>query len=335
MRDHIIGFIIAVLFACALLFGVWLIRPQPVEATSAMYDQWVPVTRSISMSNADRSTFFTWSGPITFLGVGLSDLTIDGDSYTGHREGHYIIVVEDDSVNPELFMWSDDGGHTWTTGVAFNVAPVTLSEGVTVAAAAVIGHTNGESWHWTQHTVGHSDIAVAVITGAGLDDLTTSGTYRGQMERPYRVEVTDAVASPDEFRWAEDGGVTWVESDVGMLVAAYHLSEGVASTFAAQDGHTLGDYWDFLATPASQQLIIGSINWTCTAVKAASHVQVMDSEDNNQFDIFSYVALGNGEVIYDPPVRLPIGLDLKMDTNCADTGIIYFNVNAWLRDVNY
>jgi len=108
-----------------------------------------------------------------------------------------------------------------------------------------------------------------------------------------------------------------------MLAAGNHLSENLVVTFAAQDGHAVGDYWDVIATPASQQLLIGSINWTCTAVKAASYVQAMDSLDENQFDVFSFVTLGNGEVIYDPPVYLPIGRDLKMDTTATDTGVIY------------
>lgn len=334
MKDHFLGFGIAILFVIALLAIMTAIAPKAAEASSPLYDQWVPVTRSVSVTSTDYGTLFTWTGADVFMGCGLDDITITS-VFTGHKEMSFVVVVEDDSVNPETFMWSSDGGVNWTTGVAMAVGATTLTEGVTVLWAAVVGHTNGESWRWVEHTVGHSDVAAVAFTGAGLNDGTSSGIYRGHNLRRYRVQVDASVPSPDTFTWSDDGGVTWEATGVGMLAGGNHLSEDVVITFAAVDGHTIGNYWDIVATPPSQQLIIGSINWTVTALKAASYVTVLDQYDENQFDIFSFVALGNGEVIYDPPVHLLIGRDLKLDTSAADTGVMWVNVNGWLRDVTF
>jgi len=333
MRKYIVPFIIAVTFTVLLFLGSTAIQINPAEASSPLTDQWVPVTRSVSITSTDADTWFTWTSDYVFNGIILDDITI-ASVFTGHKEMSFICEIEDAAAAPDEFMWSSDGGVNWTTGVGMTGAPQTLTEGVTVDFAAVAGHCDGESWHWTEHTVGHSDVGDDVFTGAGLDDCTPSGPYNGHALRLYRVLVDASVPSPDTFSWSQDGGTTWIATGVDMLAAGNHLSENLVVTFAAQDGHAVGDYWDVIATPASQQLLIGSINWTCTAVKAASYVQAMDSLDENQFDVFSFETLGNGEVIYDPPVYLPIGRDLKMDTTATDTGVIYFNVNAWLRDVD-
>jgi len=334
MRDHFVGLGIAIVFVVALLAILKLIAPQAANAESPMYDQWVPVTRAVSVTSSDYDTVFTWTGDYVFNGVVLDDITIAG-TFTGHREMTYIVVVEDDSVNPELFMWSSDGGENWLTGLPMAVGATTLDEGVTVAWTAVVGHANGESWHWTQHTVGHSDIATDVFTGTGLDDLTPSGTYHGHTLRLYRIMVDASVPSPDTFTWSEDGGVTWNEAGVDMMAAGNHLSSDVTVTFAAQDGHTIGDYWDIVATPPSQQLIIGSITWSVTANNAADYVKILDQYDENQFAILDANAIVMGEFIYDPPNALLIGRDLKLDTTSQATMVMYVTINAWLRDVNY
>lgn len=334
MRDHFVGLGIAVVFVIALLAILSFLNPYRTEAESPMYDQWVPVTRAVSVTSSDYPTVFTWTGDDLFVGSGLDDITVAG-TFTGHHEMTYRVIVEDDSVNPELFMWSSDGGHNWTTGVPMAIAPTTLDEGVTVAWGAVIGHTNNESWKWTEHTVGHSDIATDVFTGAGLNDLTQSGLYQGHNLRCYRVLIEDASANPDEFMWSEDGGATWKVTGVGMLVGGNFLSEGVFVTFAAVNGHTDGDYWDIVTTPASQQLIIGSITWTVTANNAADYILILDQFDENQFAIIDATSLGNGEFIYDPPNALLIGRDLKLNTTSEQTMVVYVTVNAWLRDVFY
>jgi hypothetical protein len=246
----------------------------------------------------------------------------------------FVVEVEDASLNPDTFQWSSDGGKNWTTGVNMTGGAQTLTEGVTITFGAVNGHADGESWHWVEHTVGHADVAADTFTGSGLDDLTSGGNYHGHALRAYRVEI-DATGVPDTFRWSQNGGSSWVATGVAITGASQHLSEGVIATFAATIGHTVGDRWDFVATPPSQQLLIGSINWTVTAAHAGDFVTFKDSDGDHQFGIVDGGTATHGEIVYDPPVRMPIGLDLMMDTTSTTTMIIYFNVNGWLRDVDY
>lgn len=335
MRDHLLGFIIAMIVIAAIFVALSLIQIKPVEAGSPITDQWVPVNRAVSMTSTDNTKVFTWTSVVEFVGAGLDDETVGG-TFTGHREMSFIAEVEDASQNPDTFMWSSDGGHTWTESVNMSSGAVTLEENVTILWAAVNGHTDRDSWHWTQHTVGHSDVAAVAFTGSGLNDATSSGTYVGHRYMRYRVQIDASVPDPDTFKWSDDNGISWEETTVGIVAATpYHLSNDVAIQFAAANGHTVGNYWDIVASPASQQLLIGTINWACTAGKAGAYLKFYDENGNNQFGIIPFTNDLHGEILYDPPVALPIGLDLLLDTTAADTGIIYINVNGWLRDLDY
>lgn len=322
----------AVLAATLAVIGLFS-APLPAGASGSLYDQWVPVSRSVSVTNSDYGTLFTYTGNVQFVGRSDLGLTVGG-SFIGHRTMHFVVEIDEDAGTPDTFRWSSDGGASWAaTGVAITGGAQTLTEGVTGTFGAVNGHTERDMWRWTQNTVGHSDVAAVAFTGTGLNDCTSSGTYVGNIPQRFRVEI-DATGAADTYQWSNDSGVTWQATGVTITGATQHLSENVLVAFAAVNGHTVGDYWDIVATPASQQLIIGSINWTVTATKAAAYVLVLDQNDLNQIDILSFVTLGNGEIIYEPPVRLPIGVDLKLDTTAADTGVMYVNVNGWLKDVN-
>jgi len=334
MRDYITAAIFTILIIAAMLVGYLAMQIKPAQAESPMYDQWVPVTRAVSVTSSDYDTVFTWTGDYVFNGVVLDDLTVGG-TFTGHHEMSFVVVVENAAAAPDEVMWSSDGGVTWITGLGMTGGAQTLDEGVTITFGAVNGHADGESWRWTEHTVGHSDIGTDLFTGLGLDDLTPSGIYQGHTLRVYRIQVDASIPSPDTFMWSEDSGVTWKETGVDMMAVGNHLSDGVIVTFAAQDGHTVGDYWDIIVTPASQQLIIGSITWSVTAANAGDYVKVIDQYDENQFAILDANSIVMGEFVYDPPNALLIGRDLKLDTTSEQTMVMYVTINAWLRDVSF
>lgn len=96
-----------------------------------------------------------------------------------------------------------------------------------------------------------NNIGTAEITGAGLDDCTSGGTYTGTANKDYRVHI-DLAAATDTFKWSNDGGSTWEATGVAITGAAQTLELGVTVTFAATTGHTLNDYWDIAATFAGE-----------------------------------------------------------------------------------
>ena len=75
----------------------------------------------------------------------------------------------------------------------------------------------------------------------GLNDLTVSGTYTGDEDIRYLIEVTTE-GTPDQFRWSDNNGTSWT-SGVAMTGAAQTLSNGVEVTFGATTGHKTTDSW--------------------------------------------------------------------------------------------
>ena len=93
-------------------------------------------------AGVNRSAAVVDSG--AFTGLGLNDLT-SGGTYSGTADGLYLVTIDDDSVSPETFSWSLDGGAV-TSGVSITGSAQTLSNGVTVTFAATTGHTNNDFW---------------------------------------------------------------------------------------------------------------------------------------------------------------------------------------------
>ena len=92
-----------------------------------------------------------------------------------------------------------------------------------------------------------AEMAEAVFSGKGLDDLSEGGAYSGPPEPVnYLVEI-DGVGTGaggvDTFCWSKDGGTTWEASEVDITGSAQDLDNGVTVTFSATTGHTSGDQW--------------------------------------------------------------------------------------------
>ena len=102
---------------------------------------------------------------------------------------------------------------------------------------------------------GAGEITAAVWGGtlnAGLNDMTTEGTYTGTAEKPryYKVQV-DATGTPDTFDWwySTDNRGTWNvgASSVSITGSAQTLDNGVQVNFNATTGHAVTDIWFFEA----------------------------------------------------------------------------------------
>ncbi len=88
-----------------------------------------------------------WDGgiePVTFTGTGLDDMTRNS-IFSGAEDAQYIIEI-DSAGTPDTFKWSDNGGSTYTTGVAITGSAQALSNGIEVTFAATTGHTLGDKW---------------------------------------------------------------------------------------------------------------------------------------------------------------------------------------------
>lgn len=79
---------------------------------------------------------------------------------------------------------------------------------------------------------------------AGLDDVTSAGTFTGSGSHAYTIQVT-AAGTPDTIQWREDGGA-WT-TGVSLTGSAQTMSNGVAFTAAATTGHTVGTIWNIKA----------------------------------------------------------------------------------------
>lgn len=110
--------------------------------------------------------------------------------------------------------------------------------GVGVAAPAFTGDFRGVT---TTGTI--------VFGGAGLNDMTKSGTFTG--DRPHAYIVTVAgVGVPNTYSVTKDG--TAIVTAANMVAGPVLIDDGISITFAATIGHTAGNTWSFTTTTAGE-----------------------------------------------------------------------------------
>jgi len=116
-----------------------------------------------------------------------------------------------------------------------------------------------------------STIGTATITGAGLDDLTSGGTYTGSTNITCRVRI-DGTGTPDTCEVSYDGGTTWHVTDMALSTTMY-LNYGIELTWAATTGHTATNYWD-IACSAAAVAVIDDQQVTLSSIPTSSDAQV-------------------------------------------------------------
>ena len=110
-------------------------------------------------------------------------------------------------------------------------------------------------------------LSAVTFTGAGLNDLTTSGTPAFQYDLHTCVKI-DATGIPDTFEWGtSDATCSNGATGVAITGGAQLLAAGISVTFAHTTGHTLGNSWAYdisaplsLVVPSSssyRQVVIG------------------------------------------------------------------------------
>jgi len=125
------------------------------------------------------------------------------------------------------------------------------------------GQTSGDSSGWSctaeistelKDVIIPSDISAPVFNGIGLNNMTAYGVFIGAVTTYYKVQI-DGGGSPNTFRWSDDGGLTWDQTN-RPCTPSTPLNNGVYVGFATSVGHVVGDYWTFTATPEVANTII-------------------------------------------------------------------------------
>ena len=117
------------------------------------------------------------------------------------------------------------------------------ASGVCLAALITSGAWEADAAGWLYlwpvlRTPGAAD----QTTGSGLSDLTMGGTYTGNANTVFLINMDAGdAASPNTFKWNQDGG-SWTEG-VAITGSAQTLADGVTVTFGATTGHTTADEW--------------------------------------------------------------------------------------------
>lgn len=141
-------------------------------------------------------------GAVQTTGTGLSDLTWAG-TYTGEPNDYWEVEITANGT-PDVFRWRKNGG-SWTTGVNITGSAQALSDGVTVAFAATVGHTIGDVWTYTvsgtwkfiAYVYGRTTVTYADSTAVGSE--STAVTVTGGDETATNWGLIEAKANPQDL----------------------------------------------------------------------------------------------------------------------------------------
>lgn len=135
---------------------------------------------------------------VAFTGTGINDMTTSG---TPVAVASYLVQI-DTAGTPDTFEWSDDGGTTFTTGVAITGSAQLLNNGVSVTFAATTGHTVGDNWTFSAVS---TTINPPIIKSIGL----TLGASYVPILSSFEVDLANKVIQRDDMNAAT--GVSNIE----------------------------------------------------------------------------------------------------------------------------
>ncbi len=100
------------------------------------------------------------------------------------------------------------------------------------------------------------EVGTITQTGVGLSDISICGSYvQDDVDTNYKIQI-DGAATPDTFKWSDDGGATWDASTVAITGFWQELNNGIFIKFAATTGHTIANAWAFTISYNSNQLMV-------------------------------------------------------------------------------
>ncbi len=86
---------------------------------------------------------------VTFTGTGVNDLSVDNSSYNLTKTTHFVIRVQDGSVEPNLIQISSDSGATFGTVFAIPLTPLNMAGQAKATFDSTVGHVTGDQWTWS------------------------------------------------------------------------------------------------------------------------------------------------------------------------------------------
>ena len=101
-----------------------------------------------------------------------------------------------------------------------------------------------------------------VFTGIGLNDITYSGTPI--LKKQFVIECDGNPGVADTYKWSDNGGTTWLFTNVPMVAGVPQtLNSGISMTATAQLGHTIGERWsmNIQDVPNTAGAVLGSSNY--------------------------------------------------------------------------
>jgi hypothetical protein len=125
-------------------------------------------------------------------------------------------------------------------------------------------------------------VGTKTFVGAGLNDMTPSGTYTSDSTKSIRVQI-DGTGATNTMKWSEDNGSTWTSTGIPLVTTVY-LPYGIELTFVATTGHTSGDYWNFTCYALAVDCVHQQVSLASIPVSADPQV--------NQRHIFRTLAGG-------------------------------------------
>ncbi len=197
----------------------------------------------------NASTGIPSAASFTKGSLGLNDLSVTGPCSCSASTS---FALEIDGTNPDTARVSHDGGSSWIaakreiTGAMQNIG-IGLQ-----ASAATTGHIYGDRWNFSASSTVISSITYTA--GPGLNDFTSGGIYSGTASLDYLIQIDGNSGDVDTVRVSQDGGVAWIATGVAIKESGVTASNGVTFKFDNRNGHAVGDYWYFTATPSSSNL---------------------------------------------------------------------------------
>ena len=163
--------------------------------------------------------------------------------------------------------WDDMEGAAATDGLYYpqsvqslgsTKVPFDTGDGTVAVGDTVVGEDSGASGlcvgiqvasgAWTTDAAGYLYIVdiqqtpgLADQTTGISDNLTSGGTYTGNVNGVFLVEVTTE-GTPDKFKWNYNGGA--YTEDVEVTGSAQTLSHGITVTFGGTDDSASGDIYN-------------------------------------------------------------------------------------------
>ena len=93
-------------------------------------------------------------------------------------------------------------------------------------------------------------IQKVAFAGIGTNDLTTGGAYTGDAEEVYDVEIVDAGATPQTFRWKKQSSGSYeATANLSTTLISLANGDGVQVKWNSTTGHQAGDTWTFAVNP--------------------------------------------------------------------------------------